>query len=436
MTSSAPAPMPPQHGQQGGRPLYKKEDCCQVCIALETGGSRNFHGWLQAHDALQLWQHKLEPEHVRYKDAVQRSEEVYQLYLARDKDIIASHLYFQARKGKSDAEMTPTEKAVRDTIPLAAAKVAEAHAANAGYERVHRNRLMDDTSGRNPYLSQWIVCEDLVTEAKTSIRVTTSAALRHSRWFLGRQGGTYIFQYRSTMNMGDPFMGSMPNTLNPDNFNYVGQVPRWKWEHMFRLAQLEYPVVNLFVQMVQYTAGREHPILYPKLEKIRHCRQLTADNFEAALEAWHHCFKDISPRIFMRNLFTSHPLIQEAAYILNALAQQQEVVYQHQRHFTSIVGMATGQRLVDIGPEFLKQLEECAWNCLRSGDDSHVMVYNDCEKSDVKNPELTFCVQNIYSFYRQQPHQADPLNPDVRHNYVEIAPELIESARTYRIKNP
>jgi hypothetical protein len=180
----------------------------------------------------------------------------------------------------------------------------------------------------------------------------------------------------------------------PEDFEFMGQVPRLENVHKLRLNQLFQGVFRLFISELQVYAGLQHRDLYPELEELLRLERIeSAVQFGGVWEHWRNAFVKHTnwPNTEIRKNFVSHPKIQELAWLLNLFKCLYSGIGQEPEPLEKLLMLATGKQLHDISKLWEERERETAWKMLKSGNRKGLFVYEvapETEVSDLRRRDL------------------------------------------------
>ncbi|KAM5354461.1 hypothetical protein ACJ41O_001110 [Fusarium nematophilum] len=398
-------------------PAPHPAEYCWICLNSVKKGS--YIAFLEHHNLLSAWELCPTSEHQRWWVVVEASYEIYQGCLQNELRIVELAFWFRNRAPRR-AEQTDEHKRMRQRIEDAAESAVQCNAQRRQNNERHKKIPLDDSAGTNPSFSNWYVWANPLDGTRVTFRVATALAMQESRWYLGRNPGTFIFRFSRHPSVGsglNSFMGYVDGSLvDEEDFTFVGQIPRPKDQLLLRVRQLRHPLIQLFVSAIEFGSGRDHRKLLPELQNLLHRERWIGDEFQTIFKLWVDRYPaDNPPGRVLRKEFTDHRIVRETAHLLIRLGMVESPL-------ASLLTLATLQSVHQLAGLFQDQLEDEAWDKLFSENNRDVLIY-DGHSADL---------YDIHEFYRQPRFTTDPCNATIA--FANAGSRyFLEAAQAYKL---
>lgn len=362
---------------------------------------------MEQRDFQHLWTTDEDGEHEKYEKIRARLTADDKIREQREKEIIQQCAHWADRLRSQATRLTGERddlKLLFDTITKVQFNWASNMQADSGQAAYLSNLDYHRDHGQLFRLKRVVIpgCDN--TTAK-ELAVTTT--LSHSRYYLGHQGGDYIFRYRDRHDAGldDPLnMRSMleneptwPSDIwnNPhwlsqfltddselemmNRFTYCGQVPRPQKEYMARLETLYPDVIAIASSIIHFlaeTQGKCPCSLYQRLPPADLGRLAIA--FLQRL--WVYCMHDDRDRMVLhvQSKAKNNPKILEFAFVVARVAAVHRRILIEMGPLLTVLEAATGLTLFEMINQYdLRAAEIAHQELFRTGDFTHFMVFED-----------------------------------------------------------
>ncbi|KAK7403007.1 hypothetical protein QQX98_011248 [Neonectria punicea] len=372
--------------------------------------------FLRRHDFLDVWLKGLPTgaERDNYSNLRARITAWDEACLAREKLLIDQRDYW-INISSNHHTIPQTFTNALNTISNVAREVEQSWAKKENDHQKHAKFLIDNKSGHQP--DRYKVVGHVDFTGQGAHYVLVGGTLQGSRYYLGHNGGDFIFQYSNQPPLGShcPFLGF---EQAHQTFQYRGQVPRPQSEYIDRLQEVIPCVLRVLSSILGYHNKVGHLTLPCPIQRISR-KNSKVNRFDAKHlhDIWVKVFPTGHEPRGLKPVARANPIVEEFAYLVVACLKgpKGEALKFELRPLIHCVESMSGSTLLNLAKAREARLLSIAREQLFAGTDAdmcNLLIFQDDS------------VQDIHQFYNQPQYLDDPLHADYPAERVDVSPAL------------
>ncbi|POR33673.1 Uncharacterized protein TPAR_06130 [Tolypocladium paradoxum] len=416
-------------------------DACTECAGWtlgtpspQLGGDDSWNRYIALHGFQSVWEGRDQTEQDKYGDIVARLEEEEKGRKAAEVRLVREKKWWSERRRLVDLDQHEAELGVifaaADEVQLAWAGRTNADSLNALHEELWAQARPQQLYSK---VRVWVGDHADVNSKEVTVATTLSVP----RYYLGHQGGDFVFRYHQEDNGNGledlgPDDESAKTTYSmweksrwrsdwrwgpvdlPGQFQYCGQVPRHLKEYTARLEVVLPAVVLVVVSLIGFVPDQDNLSLPEELEQLRRLDVLHSSrgSFAELRRQWEQRFPTVPDEV--RNKVRRSAMVLEFAHLLAKMtAAGARALPENLASVVHTLERATGWtffEMVDRADEYTAR--RAVHDLLHAKEFEHMFIFQDAE------------IEHVHDYYTNRNFRTHRSHPLRRYESVDVSAAL------------